>query len=83
MGKASTHLSKKGESRLKMVAYSKIVKEKPVVWYSPIKDNKKNNEQIIEGMMKRFKENYNINFYRTVLFFDEFSGSTQIEKINL
>jgi hypothetical protein len=44
-----------GQSKLKMVALMPP-NEKNITWYSPIWQNHKNNETIIEGMLQRFKK---------------------------
>lgn len=48
-------LAEKGKSKLKMVALMPH-NEDNITWYSPIWQNHKNNDIIILGMLRRFKE---------------------------
>lgn len=62
------------ESKVKMSIMTKG-KNKNQVWYSPIKQNKKRAELIINGMMRRFMKTETAKITNVVLFYDNQTDS--------
>lgn len=59
----------KDKSRIKMVGLTGP-KEKNVIWYSPVWQNQKKSETIIEGMMRRFKTSPQYKSVKVVQFYE-------------
>lgn len=59
----------KEKSKIKMVILTKR-KESNAVWYSPIKQNKKPEKTVIEGMMRRFQSHKLFLITNVVQFYD-------------
>jgi hypothetical protein len=57
------------KSKIKMVILTKP-KEENKVWYSPVKQNKKPEKTIIEGMLRRFQNSSLFAITNVVQFYD-------------
>jgi hypothetical protein len=57
------------KSKIKMVVLTKA-KENNAVWYSPVKQNKKPEKTIIEGMLRRFQNSKLFEITNVVQFYD-------------
>ena len=60
----------KETSKIKMVILTKT-KENNAVWWSPINQNKRRNELIIKGMIRRFKNNEIIKITNVIQFYEK------------
>jgi hypothetical protein len=56
-------------SKIKMVILTQK-KESNAVWWSPIKQNKRNNESIIKGMLKRFEKHALAKITNVIQFYE-------------
>ncbi len=61
-------LANKDISRIKMVALTENG-HKNVTWYSPTKQNHKDDDFIINGMMRRYENRAEYNFTRVIQFY--------------
>lgn len=64
----------KEKSKIKMVILTKT-KEKNQVWYSPVKQNRKPEKTIIEGMLRRFNNHKIFAITNVVQFYDTTSNT--------
>ncbi len=60
-------------SKIKMVALTKNGHPN-VTWYSPYKQNKKDNQFIINGMMTRFQKHKEYNHTNVIQFYSQTTG---------
>lgn len=61
-------LANKDISRIKMVALTENG-HKNVVWYSPVKQNRKDDDFIIKGMLSRYEKRSEHKFTRVIQFY--------------
>lgn len=61
-------LADKQISKIKMVGLTPH-SYKNIVWYSPIKENKKDNSTIVDGMVRRFLNHRDSKFVKVIQFY--------------
>lgn len=59
----------KDKSKIKMVGLTPAG-EKNIVWYSPVSQNNKPSEKIIDGMFRRFQQDRSFSSCRVIYFYE-------------